>query len=134
MYPKKQPKSDQERFLSAFKKRVGATPEEYVRRKLASGMDEAELRRLYDLLAVEVAMKARCTALRYDALELDRRPAAQRHRERAASETIPVCKRCGAQMVLRTGQSGARKGQKYWGCSNYPVCRFTVHFEGGAEK
>ena len=45
-----------------------------------------------------------------------------------------VCKRCGAQMVLRTGQSGARKGQKYWGCSNYPVCRFTVHFEGGAEK
>ena len=90
MYPKKQPKSDQERFLAAFKKRVGATPEEYVRRKLASGMDEAELRRLYDLLAVEVAMKARCTALRYDALELDRRPAAQRHRERAASETISL--------------------------------------------
>ena len=80
MYPKKQPKSDQERFLAAFKKRVGATPEEYVRRKLASGMDEAELCRLYDLLAVEVAMKARCTALRYDTLELDRRPAPPRAR------------------------------------------------------
>ena len=116
MYPKKQPKSDRERFLEAFRKRVGAAPEEYLRRKLAAGMDHAELRRLYD-----------------DTLELDMRPAAQRHAERAAREKIPTCKRCGARMVLRTGQSGPRKGQKFWGCSNYPVCRFTIPFQDGTE-
>ena len=64
MYPKKQPKSDRERFLAAFQKRVGASPEQYLRRKLASGVDERELHRLYDMLAVEIAMKARCTALK----------------------------------------------------------------------
>lgn len=126
MYPKKQPKSDRERFLAAFRKRVGATPEEYIRRRLSAGTEEAELRRLYDQLAVEIARGARCTALKYDTLRPDTRPAAQRHRERAAAERVPVCKRCGARMVLRTGQSGPRKGQKFWGCANYPACRYTA--------
>ena len=71
MYPKKQPKSDREKFYGAFQKKVGCKPEQYLRRKLAGGMQEAELRRLYDMLAVEIAMKARCTAIRYDALQLD---------------------------------------------------------------
>ena len=44
-----------------------------------------------------------------------------------------VCKRCGARMVLRTAQTGAHKGQKFWGCSNYPVCRFTIRIEDGGE-
>ena len=51
MYPKKQPKSDREKFYGAFQKKVGCKPEQYLRRKLAGGMPEAELRRLYDMLA-----------------------------------------------------------------------------------
>ena len=35
-------------------------------------------------------------------------------------------------MVLRTGQSGARKGQKFWGCSNYPACRYTKNMDDEA--
>ena len=46
MYPKKQPKSDREKFYGAFQKKVGCKPEQYLRRKLAGGMPEAELRRL----------------------------------------------------------------------------------------
>ena len=131
MYPKKQPKSDRERFLAAFQKRVGASPEQYLRRKLASGVDERELHRLYDMLAVEIAMKARCTAIRYDSLQLAGavQTAAERHVRRAATHEVPTCARCGARMVLRTGQSGARKGQKFWGCSNYPACRYTKNVE-----
>ena len=71
MYPKKQPKSDREKFYGAFQKKVGCKPEQYLRKKLAGGMPEAELRRLYDMLAVEIAMKARCTAIRYEALQLE---------------------------------------------------------------
>lgn len=130
MYPKKQPKSDREKFYGAFQKKVGCKPEQYLRRKLAGGMPEAELRRLYDMLAVEIAMKARCTAIRYDALQLE--PRAKRRRS-AISAARPrmrsVCARCGGRMVLRTGQTGARKGQKFWGCSNYPACRYTKDFE-----
>ena len=42
MYPKKKPKTDRERFYDAFGKKVGCTPEQYLRRKLAGGMPEAE--------------------------------------------------------------------------------------------
>ena len=131
MYPKKQPKSDREKFYGAFQKKVGCKPEQYLRRKLAGGMQEAELRRLYDMLAVEIAMKARCTAIRYDALHLEpaAETAAERHIRRAATHEVPICARCGGRMVLRTGQTGARKGKKFWGCSNYPACRYTKDFE-----
>ena len=136
MYPKKQPKSDREKFYGAFQKKVGCKPEQYLRRKLAGGMPEAELRRLYDMLAVEIAMKARCTAIRYDALQLEPagETAAERHIRRAATHEVPVCARCGGRMVLRTGQTGARKGQKFWGCSNYPACRYTKDFEARSRK
>ncbi len=68
MYPKRRPKTDRERFIDAFKKKVGTTPEAYIARKLAFGTDEAELRKLYDMLAIEIAQKAHCTALKYDML------------------------------------------------------------------
>ena len=58
--------------------------------------------------------------------------AAERHIRRAATHEVPVCARCGGRMVLRTGQTGARKGQKFWGCSNYPACRYTKDFESHA--
>ena len=120
MYPKKRPKTDEERFLEQFSRKVGTTPGAYLRRKLAAGVPEDELRRRYDMLAVELA--------RIDEA-LRQQPAASVHRERAAHSHVPVCPGCGAQMVLRTGQTGARKGQMFWGCSNFPVCRCTKNLE-----
>ena len=128
MYPKKRPKTDEERFLEQFSKKVGTTPGAYLRRKLAAGVPEDELRRRYDLLAVELARNAHCKAIRFDEA-LRQQPAASVHKERAAHSRVPVCPGCGAQMVLRTGQTGARKGQKFWGCSNFPVCRCTKNLE-----
>ena len=109
MYPKKQPKSDREKFYGAFQKKVGCKPEQYLRRKLAGGMQEAELRRLYDMLAVEIAMKARCTAIRYDALQLEpaAETAAERHIRRAATHEVPVCARCGGRMVIFNTRSAS---------------------------
>lgn len=128
MYPKRKPKSDRERFLEAFTKKVGAAPDVYVRRKLAAGVDEGQLRQMYDLLAVEIARRAHCTAIRYAELNTDAQRSSARMIRRASQEKIPCCARCGAQMVLRTAQKGPRKGQRFWGCSNYPVCRFTMEY------
>ena len=33
-----------------------------------------------------------------------------------------ICPKCGGTLVLRTGKYG-----KFYGCSNYPKCRFTTH-------
>lgn len=38
----------------------------------------------------------------------------------------PVCPRCDVEMVLRTAAKGARQGEQFWGCQNYPQCRETV--------
>lgn len=37
------------------------------------------------------------------------------------------CPKCEREMVLRTGRV---KGNKFWGCSNFPHCRFILNIEG----
>ncbi|MGA2446307.1 MAG: topoisomerase DNA-binding C4 zinc finger domain-containing protein [Opitutaceae bacterium] len=39
--------------------------------------------------------------------------------------SLPVCPKCGAPMVLRFTQRGARAGESFWGCPNYPQCTGT---------
>jgi len=36
------------------------------------------------------------------------------------------CPQCGAAMVLRTAQRGARPGEQFWGCSRFPACRAVI--------
>lgn len=35
-----------------------------------------------------------------------------------------ICPRCGSEMVSRTVKKGANKGKEFWGCSNFPKCRY----------
>jgi len=37
-------------------------------------------------------------------------------------ETCPVC---GGRLVLRTAKKGSNPGRQFYGCSNYPRCKFT---------
>lgn len=34
------------------------------------------------------------------------------------------CPRCGGKLVLRTASRGANAGAQFWGCGNYPKCRY----------
>jgi restriction system protein len=43
--------------------------------------------------------------------------------EEASAPGVPVCPRCGAVMVRRQASRGARAGQPFWGCSQFPACR-----------
>lgn len=36
-----------------------------------------------------------------------------------------TCPKCGNPLVVRIARKGARAGQKFYGCSNYPSCRFS---------
>ena len=35
-----------------------------------------------------------------------------------------LCPRCGKSLVLREAKKGAHVGEKFWGCSGYPKCRY----------
>lgn len=37
-----------------------------------------------------------------------------------------ICPRCESAMVLRTAMKGAHLGEKFWGCSRFPRCRFRM--------
>lgn len=39
------------------------------------------------------------------------------------------CPRCGGKLVLRTATKGANAGGKFWGCSNYPKCKYIKNIE-----
>ena len=36
------------------------------------------------------------------------------------------CPKCENEMIMRTAQKGPGAGSKFWGCSKYPRCRFTM--------
>ncbi len=42
------------------------------------------------------------------------------------SDSDPACPKCGSKMILRTAKSGANAGGQFWGCPNFPRCRFVV--------
>jgi hypothetical protein len=46
--------------------------------------------------------------------------------ETAAAGTAPMCPKCGVPMVLRTAGRGERRGERFYGCPNYPNCRETL--------
>lgn len=35
----------------------------------------------------------------------------------------PTCPKCGVAMVQRVASKGENKGQRFWGCPNFPRCR-----------
>ncbi len=42
----------------------------------------------------------------------------------SAEQSIKICPRCGAELVLRTAQKGDNAGKEFYGCSAFPKCRY----------
>lgn len=52
----------------------------------------------------------------------------QKSQSKGANDTedsLLCCPKCGGSLVLRTAKKGPRAGNQFYGCSNYPRCRFT---------
>lgn len=46
----------------------------------------------------------------------------------------PQCPRCANVMILRTTKSGNNTGNKFWGCSRYPLCKSAIKIDNTLEK
>ncbi len=46
----------------------------------------------------------------------------------AAASTL-ICPECGGTLVLRTAKKGAHAGSRFYGCSNFPHCRYVRNLE-----
>ncbi len=41
-----------------------------------------------------------------------------------------VCPKCGKALAVREARRGSNAGNKFWGCTGYPGCRYTENYEG----
>ena len=41
-------------------------------------------------------------------------------------DTRKFCPKCESEMILRTAGKGSNAGSRFWGCSSYPKCRYTI--------
>ena len=46
-----------------------------------------------------------------------------------SDSAAPICKRCGVPMVKRVAKRGKNAGSEFWGCPNYPRCRYIIPIE-----
>ena len=48
------------------------------------------------------------------------------HRKYDTSNVVPNtrCPICGGNLILRTAKKGPHTGETFWGCSNFPKCRY----------
>ena len=49
--------------------------------------------------------------------------------ETQKQEETLICPKCGATMVLRVAKKGEKAGKKFYGCSQFPKCRFIMNIE-----
>lgn len=49
--------------------------------------------------------------------------------ETQKQEETLICPKCGAPMVLRVAKKGEKAGEKFYGCSQFPKCRFIMNIE-----
>lgn len=40
-----------------------------------------------------------------------------------------ICPRCSSKLVLRTAKKGENAGKQFYGCSNYPKCRYIMQVD-----
>jgi hypothetical protein len=46
--------------------------------------------------------------------------------EKKAEDATPLCPKCGVPMVLREASRGSRRGERFYGCVNFPKCREVI--------
>ena len=44
------------------------------------------------------------------------------------------CPNCGSDMVLRVARRGPNAGNKFYGCTNYPRCKYIIDISDSEEK
>lgn len=82
-------------------------------------LSEEQIAAIYEKLYPYTQVDAATKAQHIENIEkkLDPAPAQEQPQTR-------TCPRCGGALVLRTASKGANAGNKFYGCSNYPKCRF----------
>lgn len=54
--------------------------------------------------------------------------------EKKKEQSEKFCPLCGGTLVLRVAKFGPKPGSQFYGCKNFPECRYTASYEAEAPK
>lgn len=104
-------------------------------KQMAAGCPDAltvrQIQRMYDRLLPYTRTDSRVKQQHIKDIEEKYRPA--RHAAGAVKKSLPhnrqtddlICPLCAGRLVVRTASRGKNAGKKFYGCSNFPRCRYT---------
>lgn len=49
--------------------------------------------------------------------------------QKTQTEQKLICPKCGGELILRTAKKGDNAGNQFYGCSNFPKCRFIMNIQ-----
>jgi len=90
--------------------------------KLSTDKIDAIFEKLYSLTQISEDEKA----MHIENIEKRRQP----HAPQITLSTVTlgadeaICPHCGGRLVIRTAMKGSHQGKQFWGCSNYPKCKY----------
>lgn len=89
-------------------------------------LTEGKIDALYDKLYPLTQVTEEQKAAHVKTVEQKRQPSRKTEEPKAPKGPCP---RCGSALVLRTARKGPQAGKQFWGCSNFPNCRFVKQIE-----
>ena len=124
-------KNNEERIVkaeidSAFKEKQEEKERERleaIKNELDKERKKLEYERWFCSLSIEDQKKEEERVREEKRLEAERRQAYEEEKLKE-TEKQKICPYCKSELVLRNGKNG-----KFYGCSNFPKCRYTANFE-----
>ena len=114
--------------VKAVREFLGALTDAGIQRGLfiTLGGCTGDAKRLADKHGIEVVNEAGLARI-FEATDAKFDPAALE----ILRDDWKMCPKCEREMVLRTASKGPGAGNKFWGCSGFPKCRFTMPLSNG---
>ncbi len=86
----------------------------------ANKAERSDYARKYEEIAIEAEKQQReKTEVIQEKEESIKSPVVQDNKEKSK-----ICPKCGNELILRTATKGANVGNKFYGCSSFPKCRY----------
>ena len=115
---------ERDQFLDRTLKAAGLS---VIRIKAQSSYSIKEIsNRLDSAFNLNMGIREEDNQISIDALEVsDEKPNDETTKNYDVENMALVCPKCGAELVKRIATKGQYAGQKFWGCANFPKCKFT---------
>ena len=89
-------------------------------------ISEEKINKLYDNLAKLTNVDEAVKAAHIDNINKKyKKEEKKQEASEQAEQQEKTCPRCGSALVLRTAKKGENAGSQFYGCSNFPKCRYT---------